>query len=235
DLKTDRLISSLEVTCQNESCGKPFRIVGDWINPSYEMLIYDCYHLIQEKRYCYSILNLAQSFEVFFSTYLRVELLYKPFRREREAFHQDSNRDRSDPQIQFNALSNLLFDKTKLYSYSKMRNIFVNLILSRETIPNFETSEKIISKISSLAKSEVADEEIDRFDSNRIGGLLKRLREPNVIELRNKVVHKYAYRPTLKEVEDSLAETQDIVRPLGTLLLIYGDNIVQYLNSSLSI
>ena len=77
DLKEREPIAFKQVAC--EDCGKPFNINNDSINAAYEMLVYDCYDLMEEKHYSYCILNLAQAYEVFFSHYLRVELLYKPF------------------------------------------------------------------------------------------------------------------------------------------------------------
>jgi hypothetical protein len=47
--------------------------------------------------------------------------------------------------------------------------------------------------------------------------------------LRNQVVHKSAYRPTLDEVNDALKETREILFPLGQLLDIRSDDLNWYM------
>jgi hypothetical protein len=79
DLNDTQPIAFKTVACT--SCHKRFTINGDHINAAYETLIFDCYKLMSLKRYSYCILNLVQAYEAFFSQYLRVELLYKPFAR----------------------------------------------------------------------------------------------------------------------------------------------------------
>ncbi len=69
------------VYCSDTRCSKPFHISGDLVSAAYEMLIFDCYDLKEEKKYGYCIRNLAQAWESFFSLYLRVSLLYRPFAR----------------------------------------------------------------------------------------------------------------------------------------------------------
>ncbi len=98
-------IAHKQVVCLNRDCGQPFIISGDSINSAFEMLIYDCYELRDAKHYAYCILNLAQAFEVFFSQYLRVQLLYRPF-----ASDSDQNIE------QLNTLTNLLYEKIKFDS-----------------------------------------------------------------------------------------------------------------------
>ena len=67
DLRTFEPIAGLDVSCQNVECGKPFRIVGDLVNNPHEMLILDCYGLLERKHYMNCILTLTQAYEVFFS------------------------------------------------------------------------------------------------------------------------------------------------------------------------
>lgn len=66
DLCTFEPIGELNVSCLNEECRKPFRLVGDSVNEPHEMLIYDCYELLEHKHYMNCILSLAQAYEVFF-------------------------------------------------------------------------------------------------------------------------------------------------------------------------
>ena len=138
DLGDVHPIAYKEVRCLNGSCGKPFEIKADSVNSAYEMIIYDCYELKREKKYCYCILNLAQAFEVFFSLYLRVHLLYHPFVRYKLEAQDGDNLKR------FNALASLLYRTVKDYGFAKMRNIFLNRMLSNQNIHSFDQAESII-------------------------------------------------------------------------------------------
>ena len=103
------------------NCRRPFRVIGDTVGAAYEMLIFDCYDLMKEKRYGHCILNLAQAYEVFFRVYLHVSLLYRPFARQRRY-------DLS----QLNALAATLRGTVKGYPFDRMRNVFMNLVLDGE-------------------------------------------------------------------------------------------------------
>ena len=70
DLHTFEPIGGLNVTCLNGLCAKTFRLVSDSVNERHEMLIYDCYELLERKHYMNCILSLAQAYEVFFSLFL---------------------------------------------------------------------------------------------------------------------------------------------------------------------
>jgi hypothetical protein len=61
DLHTFEPIAGRDVSCQSGDCRKPFRIVGDSVNSAHEMLIFDCYELIERKHYMNCILSLASS------------------------------------------------------------------------------------------------------------------------------------------------------------------------------
>lgn len=53
DLKTIGLISGQNEECYH--CNKEIRLLFDKMNPSWEMLLFDCSGLIEEKKYMYSI------------------------------------------------------------------------------------------------------------------------------------------------------------------------------------
>ena len=69
DLRSFEPVFGLDVICQKTSCRRPFRIIGDTVNSAHEMLIFDCYELIERKHYMSCILNIAQAYEVFFSLF----------------------------------------------------------------------------------------------------------------------------------------------------------------------
>ena len=117
DLRETNPIRFKKVNCLNEICRKPFNINGDSVNAAYEMLIYDVYKLKEKKCIPIAYLNLAQSFEIFFSLYLKITLLYRPFAAQKEDIEK------------FNELSSLLFKTIKDFTYAKMRNIFIETVL----------------------------------------------------------------------------------------------------------
>jgi len=215
DLNDVHPISYKEVRCSSENCKRNFNINGDLISPVYKKLIFDCYSLMKEKRYSYCILNLAQSFEVFFSLYLRVELLYKPFATERDNLEK------------LNRLSSLLFETVQNFAYAKTRNIFIRTVLTDQSIGNFNDSEVFIAGIDNL-KTEPPDSLINGERNEKLRSLLMKLKYSEVPRLRNKVVHKQAYRPTLPEVETAMEETRKIIFGLSSCLDVQVDNISRY-------
>src|SRR5689334_15442248 len=85
DLKTRDPIAGRNVVCEHNDCGRTFRLTGDFANPPYEMMVFDCYELIRRKRYMYVVLNVAQAYEIFFNLFFQAELAFNPFQRSGDA------------------------------------------------------------------------------------------------------------------------------------------------------
>ncbi len=214
DLKDLSRIPHRQVNCRN--CSQPFILSGDSINPSYQMLIYDCYELIRAKHYMYCVLNLAQAYEVFFSQYLRAELLYWPY-------VSDSNQDNA----QLNRLADLLYGKVKKHPFTAMRNLFFYQVLQQRQLSSLIKAEVSIKALPKKP-SEPPDKDIESVADQKLSGLLMRLKYSKVADLRNQVVHQRAYRPKLEEVNNALKETREILIPLAKLLKVYGDDLNWY-------
>jgi hypothetical protein len=221
DLKDFDLIDYCAVTCLFRDCGRPFYLNSDVVNSPYEMLIWDCYELLERKHYAYYILNLAQAFEAFFSQYLRIELLYRPFA-------SDSERDEQDIK-KLNELERALCDKMRPLAFHDMQKLFFCQILRSPHPSSLREAEGIIRTLPSKDKLVLPPVDHIRnaaiFANKRVPELLVRLMSFNVSNLRNRVVHKSAYRPTLDEVNDELKETRAILFPLGRLLDVRIDNV----------
>jgi hypothetical protein len=215
DLRDTTPIDFKQVICFNSNCRKPFNINSDSVNAAYEMLIFDCYALKKQKRYSFCIVILAQSFEVFFSLYFRISLIYRPFNSEQDSLDT------------LNKLLAALFNKIEKFAFSKLRNLFLNLIAKDIHPKSLAESEKIINNIPALAQ-EPSNDLIESVINSDLKDLLKKLKSINVPNLRNKVVHKVAYRPTIKEVETSLSETREIIFGLKHQLGIKGEGIGIY-------
>lgn len=138
DLEDTTPIGYKEVSCLNRTCGQPFAINGGLIDPAYRMLIFDCYELKEQKKYSYCILNLAQAFESFFSLYLRVHLLYRPFGKvEREDLA-------SGGLDQLDVLASKLYEATNKYAFKDMCSVFLSCVLSGENIASLDEAERRI-------------------------------------------------------------------------------------------
>jgi hypothetical protein len=220
DLEDLEPIAHKQVVCLNRDCEQRFTISGDSINPAFEMLIYDCYELRCAKHYAYCILNLAQAFEVFFSQYLRVELLYRPFAL-------DSDRDIE----QLNDLVELLYEKVKRHASAAMRNLFFYQVLQQRQARSLSEAEASINALPDRPP-EPSDASIESVTDQRLSALLMRLKYCKVGELRNQVVHKRAYRPKLDEVNEALRETREILLPLASMLRIQSDDLNWYMRSA---
>jgi hypothetical protein len=211
DLRTFEPIGGLNVSCLNKSCGKPFRLVSDTVNEPHEMLIYDCYELLERKHYMNCILSLAQAYEVFFSLFLRVELLYKPFAADPDPDLADLNR-----------LSEELGEKIKEHTFGRMRALFLQQITARHSPTNLGEAAAIIAAFPAHP-GEPKDSAIEALRDAKLIPLLKALKATTVHTLRNRVVHKQAYRPTRDQVEAALEEARSILFPLTSCLGLHDD------------
>lgn len=217
DLGDVRPIGHKQVNCLNPDCVQPFNISGDSINPAYQMLIYDCCELRDQKHYMYCLLNLVQAYEVFFSQYLRAELLYRPYAL-------DSYRDLDE----FNRLANLLYAKVQKHTFAKMQNLFFHQVLQQQSRNSLTFSEVKIKGLPDKPP-EPSDDKINSVVPPKLSVLLMRLKKSKVAELRNRVVHKHAYRPRVNEVDDFLEETCGILFPLARMLEVSGDDLNWYI------
>jgi len=211
DLRTFKPIAGLDVLCLSADCGKPFRITGDSVSNPHEMFIFDCYELMERKHYMNCILNLAQAYEVFFNLYFRVELLYKPF---------GSDPDRKVPDL--NRLSRELYEAVKDYSFARMRALFLNQVVAQHSPKNLGEAKAIISAFPPEPK-DPKNKEINRLQDVSLVPLLRALKATTINTLRNRVVHKHAYRPTRDEVVAALDKTRSILFPLTRLLDLHDE------------
>ena len=204
---------------QCDGCQKQFGIVGDIVNPDYEKLIFDCHELQKQKRYGHCILNLAQSFEMFFALFLRVELLYKPFSREKTS---DIRR--------LEKAKEKLEKKIHSFTFSDMRSYFLNLIiltriLKIKTPSSLGEAEVVLSQLSTNHPSLNI---LSHINDSKFEDLLHKVSQTKIGELRNNVVHKSGYRPLKKEFDNALIETQEIQNGLLFFLGTLTDNYWAY-------
>lgn len=211
DLRTSEPIGGLNTSCLHETCGKPFRLVGDTVNERHEMLIYDCYDLMTRKQYMACILNLAQAYEIFFSLFLRVEILYKPF---------GANPDHDIAEL--NRLSDALTDAIREHAFCSMRALFLRHIVEQRPPATLAESANLIAAMPGRPGNP-KDSSIEGLSDRELIPLLKAVKATTIHTLRNRVVHKRAYRPSREEVEESLKEARSVLLPLTYRLDLHDD------------
>lgn len=217
DLQTFAPVDFRQVSCQE--CGCPFNVNGDTINAAFEMLLFDCAEFFERKRYVQCVLNVAQAYEVFFNHFLHVQLVYRPFGK-------DASRD-----IQLlNDLRRVLYQRVRAYSYQAMRDLVLRLIVDEVAPDSLQAAEAVIAAIPSRIPA-VPLESIAGVNDERLRLLLLRLVKSEANRLRNQVVHKDAYRPTLAEAERVYKEAREILFGISARLRL-GYDATWYLRTS---
>ncbi len=211
DLCTFEPIAERNVLCLNSDCGKPFRIISDTVNNPHEMMIFDCYDLIKRKHYMTCMLNLAQAYEIFFSLFLRVDLLYKPY--SFEPTHDISK---------LNVLGEKLYKNIKRAAFNPMRNHFLCHIVEGRQPKNLDEAEVMIASLYERSNCP-KDADFEKLPNKDLLQMLKMVRDVKIDRRRNEVVHKTAYRPTLSQVKEAIEETRSILMPLTYNLEIRDD------------
>ena len=211
DLNTLRPISGTRASCPR--CGGEFWLNSDTSNERHEAIILDCHDLLRAKKYMNCILNVCQAYEMFFSLYLRVNLLYVPFGSER--------RKSGDSLDKLNYLFRNLSAVTEKLTFAPMRDVFLHLVINPNRSSNLDESEALINALPNYACPEEA--ELENWPDKQISGLLIRIRRTQIHKLRNKVVHKEGYRPMNSEAEGALREARAVLFPLTARLDLHDD------------
>jgi hypothetical protein len=175
------------------------------------MLIFDCYELLERKHYMNALLSLAQAYEVFFSLFFRVELLYKPF-------GADPDQELAD----LNLLSEALHEKVKEHTFAPMRALFLQHVVARPVSRNLAEASALVAALPDRP-GDPRDAAIESVSDAKLIPLLKSLKATTIHTLRNRVVHKQAYRPTREEVEAAIDEARSILFPLTSHLQIHDE------------
>ena len=211
DLGSFEPIAGISTNCPE--CKGEFWLNGDRISERHKALIFDCHDLLRDKKYMNCILNVCQSYEIFFGLYLRVNLLYRPFNSDLG--------QRSVSGLKLNQLHRKLFDNTEKFGFIKMRSAALSLAVAPTPPSTLVDAEK---HIETLSRSKLpSDAELDALHENKIARLLIRIRQVRINKLRNNVIHKVGYRPKHEEAETALEEARSILFPLTHLLNLHDD------------
>ncbi|WP_437732099.1 hypothetical protein [Sorangium sp. So ce1335] len=206
DIGHFRAISNHRVVCLNNECGAPFDVVGDLINPGHEMLLLDSWSFFREKRYIQAVLSAATAYELFFAHFLRVELLFRPNQRDPDFF--------ADEIRWLNDHAQLLVKRTQRHGFEDMRRLFLRVALDRHSLTSRAAA---ASYIAGLPKkpSAVKRGEIETLANLERRKLLLDVFGAEIAQLRNKVVHKDALRPSREKTEQAISNAYKTIFAIG--------------------
>ena len=216
DLQTIQPITFMEVKCFE--CNKEFNINGDKITESYEYLIYDCCELLRTKRYMYCIFNLCQACEAFLLKAIETKTILEPWKRR--ILYRRVN--------VLNEYRKRLFDSVEGYSYERLRNLFLDLYIYNKSFNDQQDIDDYLEGIVSIVNHCPPEAVIKNYPDQRTRDLLLDLHGLDINKIRNKVVHKYAFRPSSQDVQKYWDSVGRIIYGLRQRLRIL--HTISYLN-----
>ncbi len=116
DLQTFEPVGLRAVICQ--VCKGPFNISNDAINAAHEMLLFGCFALVERKEYMQCVLSVAQAYEVFFSHFMHVQMIYRAYAR-----------DGSHDLPHLNRLRQQLYERVHKLTFAPMRSLFLRHVV----------------------------------------------------------------------------------------------------------
>jgi len=234
----------MKVRCLNLKCRREYYINGDLASNKHSYLIFDCDRLIEQKRYMYCILNIAQSYEALFSRYIRIQLVDIPF-----------NINILDSVDEANRVLKQLIDLFKFLAFDSLRSIFIRLAIDQCEYKSYEEIQQTIVDIQEavlansinrtknfLKKANLSltihikyqddeiknqikkwnsptDREIKSISNDSLSKILLKVKKSKINQIRNKVVHKDAFRPSLEEVNKYMVESREQIFSLDKTMV----------------
>jgi hypothetical protein len=199
--------SGCYVSCTE--CGAPFWVFGDAIDPAYELLLFDAEEHMRAKHYILCVTSLAQAWEMFFATFVYSNYLYRPFHH---TVRHAEIRER------FEGLAEQLGGAIWNFTFDQLRNVLVNTIVEGVRPRTLDESEVAIARIKDdNFDHRPAKARVDALPNSSVRAVLLQLQGLRIGDLRNRVVHKDAYRPHRWEVEECSDEIGVLYRAKGRL------------------
>jgi hypothetical protein len=190
-------------------CGRPFWVFGDAIDPAYELLVFDAEEHMRAKQYMLCVISLAQAWEMFFTTFVYSNYLYRPFYRHTR-YPESLER--------FDDLAEKLGDAIRNFTFDQLRNVLVNTVVEGVRPRALDESEVAVARIrGDNFGQRPAKAHVDAFPDSSVRAVLLQLQELRIGELRNRVVHEDAYRPRRWEIEECGDEIRILYRAKGRL------------------
>lgn len=190
-------------------CGRPFWVYGDAMDPAYELLLMDAEEHMRAKHYIPCVTSLAQAWEMFFTTFVYSNYLYRPL-------HQDMRHPGA--RERFESLARQLRDAIWDFTFDQLRNVLVNTVVEGVRPRTPDECEVAIARITDDGFGRrPAQAHVDALSDSSVRAVLLELENLQIGALRNRVVHKDAYRPRRWEVEECSEEIRVLYRAKGRL------------------
>lgn len=218
DLHTFEPIAYRKVACLNENCQKEFSISSDTINLPAELFLQEAEINFNQKKYMLSVVLSVQALESFLSLFFRVEFGYKPFAQKSEIEKLND------------ALNNFI-EKTKKYSFKDLSNVFLSTLIDYTEIINLDQALNFIENLPN-PKNTPKKSQYSKVPEKLQDAWIK-LHETKVHEVRNKVAHKSAYRPSRFEANNIINEAYFFICQIQQHLNIKSDDANYYMRKCL--
>lgn len=215
DLSTFDPIAGNAVDCLWPDCAKPLWVVGDRVNEAHEMILDSCVTLLEQKRYMECVTQVCQAYEMFFNLHLHAELVYRPFSRLRN----------SEGLKQLNARAQKLHSEIEPFAFQKMRRLSLHLVCQADEHRPMtkETAHDFIEACGRLSKR-TPDETMLRAQADqRVASTFIKIAESTIGEERNRVAHKFAYRPTFETTHRLLDEARHLLLPQSFTMKLHSN------------
>jgi hypothetical protein len=205
DLKTIEQLDLITVPCFN--CNIEFNIEGDTINDTYELILMEVHEAKNRKEYRNCILLLTQALETFLNHTIEIAVL-----NEKILIKGCNNID------EYNEIKKKYFDKLEKLTFTPMKILFYEIFLNKRKFKSKEEIENFIDEIKpgrlrNLTEvNEKIQKDIKNFPDKAISEMFDILNKTRLHEIRNKVIHKYVYRPSLQEVEECFKDVENITQ-----------------------
>ena len=190
DLGEFEAISGRTFTCP--ACARDFWITGDTVNTAYEMFIFAADEHWASKHHMLAVMSLAQAWEIFLAAFAYSNFAYRPFWLERR---------HAAALDELNRCLEKLAHAIRNFNLRNLLNLTAHTIVRQLHPRTLAEAEPMIERIErdSLHRDPSAAD-IATIGDAEVREAVIRLRSLQVAELRNRVGHKQAYRPTAKEV-----------------------------------
>ncbi len=217
DIKSIGVACGKKIQCLN--CKGLFIISTDDVDEQYEYFLNDCEELLKQKKYMYCIVNLCQACEAFFMKCIDIKLLWVPYRKG--IFGQDDSRYQL-----FDNFFEKIHKRFKKFTYYELRNIVFDVYLNDKS---FSTQEEILDYLYKLTGNpiqEPSDKNIKAKIDEKQRNIFMDLKGLKIHEIRNNVVHKEGYRPTLDDVKHYINQVTSFIENFKRAYNMY--SILEY-------
>ncbi len=186
------------VTCP--SCRSVMWVSGDTVNEPFELFLFAARESFNRKRYMLAVVNMCQAWEIVFRMFVAARFLYRPYFYSRQRGRDLDRLNDLEAELENKKLKNRSFRKL---AFADLRSVMIKVIVDNMSPRTLDEAREAIhgNLISTTCPSREA---VSKVADTQTREILLGLLELNVGEIRNKVIHSRAYRPTRDEAERSL-------------------------------